>query len=217
MLFSEFIPELADKLAFKIDYDIRPRRLPTETTEILGITLQKLNDITAGEKGFFDIISSLNEKKATELQVELKVLAATFQKDLGLESLTVALNLLFNAEAFIAEQDEVTALEYTALLGSAAFENFLVSNTESYQRLINLSKLVESDLDVKVVQLTYFLKSRYDAEWAYEDSKTLTLGEVDALYDFLLQESNKGQPVVKNNKQQEELSVEEELKKTSSV
>lgn len=81
---------------------------------------------------------------------------------------------------------------YMDILDSGDYADFLVKNTETYQKIADLSKMIESDLSIKWVTVTFFLMSRYYADWDFDKTARLPMSVIDKVYEFYLQELNKG-------------------------
>lgn len=235
MIFEEFIKDLSSKLPFGVTFDVRPSKRATgkPTTLIEGIEVNIYDDVSVSEKWFFDILDELNQTKAIELQVEMKLLGVAlfeeFNKDengkpitdedkLIIVSLSDAINLLFNAVDFLESLPNKTKAEkelkqrYSALLESKQHDSFVIRHTENYEKLANLSKMVQTNHALKWMSVTFFLMARLDGEWSFSDTASLTVAELDEVYKWIELERNKGvapgDPII------EVMSEEEELKKT---
>lgn len=237
MLFSEFLKDLATQLPFGVDFNVRPsKRKAKNTLEVVdGIEIPIYNDVSVAEKWFFEIIDNMNQGKAVELQVEMKQLSLAFMKYVdddiekakknkeklkygSVDNLSHAIGLLFRPSDLLDElDDDKLRDQYVALLASTTYENFLISHTDDYTKLANLSQLVQTAHNVVWVKTTFFLKSRFDGEWEFEDTATLTVDELAKFKDIMELEANKGVKPEVLVEETEELSDEEQLKKTSKT
>ena len=237
MLFSEFLKDLASQLPFGVDFDVRPSKRKADQTLIVvpGIEIPIYNDVNVAEKWFFEIIDNMNQGKAVELQVEMKQLSLAFMKHVdeavekakkdkdkikygAVDNLSHAIGLLFRPSDLLDELNDTKVKEqYVALLASTAYENFLISHTDDYQKLANLSQLVQTAHNVVWVKATFFLKSRFDAEWQFADTATLTVEELEKVREIMELEANKGVKPEALAEETEDLTDEEQLKKTSKT
>ncbi len=85
---------------------------------------------------------------------------------------------------------------YTVILNSDEYSKFILENNETYQKIADLSKLVESDLSIQWLIVTFFLQSRFDENWSFDKTARLPIGKCNAIYKFYELEANKGEEIV---------------------
>ena len=177
-------------------------------------------------------------------QIEIKLLAARLKDKFDkIPTLAEAINLLFRPTEIIGEIDQnltkakddlakektkaikeilqegIADLEarkeyYTELLNSDEFNDFLVTNSDVYERIAALLKLIESDLAVKWVIVTFFLMSRFDGDWNFDKTARLPMSVVDRIYDFYRRELNKGKEIEEEPEVEVISEDEDDLKKS---
>jgi len=88
--------------------------------------------------------------------------------------------------------DDKTKAKLEDALNSPEYESFLLSNTSELQRLGEAAKLVEDDLTIDWLKVTFFLMSRYSGEWTLGKTAALTTSRIKQIVDFIELESNGG-------------------------
>lgn len=138
-----------------------------------------------------------------------------------IDNLNDALGLLFNPVSFLASiKDEITEAQkeadeeqnpilkeillkpiaetqarfdrYKDLLNSDVYSDFILVQTESYKKIADLSKMVESELSVQWVIVTFFMMSRCNEDWGFDRTARMPRAAIQEIYDFYVLESNKG-------------------------
>lgn len=214
---------------------------------IPGMELNRYNDLTVAETWFGNIVQELNNKKSAEVQIELKLLAAKLKDTIpSIKSIAHSLGLLFKPVDFLAEiKEQLNAAQadidaeknpvmkkilseatqdtqdmydmYREVLDSEAYSNFFINNTESYQKIADLTKLVENDLSIKWVIVTFFLMSRFDGDWSFDRTARLPMSVIDKVYEFYKKEANKGLDTIDIEVPDEEIAAPDKDEKTGKV
>lgn len=151
--------------------------------------------------------------KPVKLIADLKTELEQGKKDIKAEKNPILKEILTKA----SEETEKKVEQYTKLLNDDEYSDFIFQNSESYQKIADLSKLVESDLAIKWMIVTFFLMSRYDGDWDFNKTARLPMSIIDKVYEFYKREANKGQDSINLELPSNEVAVPDKDEKTGKV
>lgn len=177
--FTEYfqIQALKDRLPFQIDFEIKPTT--SEHMEVVaGFEFPVLNDLTSRESWFLEAVESLNGSRTNELQLSLRNLSRKLQKACDLESVSDAVNLLFNPT------DELVATE--------SYQQFNDDNDKEIRRLVELFRLAQDSNAINWLRVTFFILSRVRSDWSLGETAGLTNKQIQEIITFISKEANGG-------------------------
>ncbi|MGV2830587.1 hypothetical protein [Myxosarcina sp. GI1(2024)] len=168
---------LRDKLPFSIDFEISPAENGV-TENVAGFEFPVYDELLSREAWFFEAIESMNGSKTSELQLAIRNLAKKLMTTCGLESMSDAI-----AQLFEPSEELVVTGEY---------QKFEDDNATDIKRLVELFRLAQNNQAVNWLRVTFFLLSRYDAEWTLGKTASLRNSQINAIIKFISKEANGG-------------------------
>jgi hypothetical protein len=216
MLFKEFVKSksLESKLPFELDMEVSPEFGDQPTEKVAGFELPKFGELLSRETWFLELLDSQLANRRSELQIALVQLSAKLKKELGLDNRNDALSLLFgNLPDDCQDPQDKKAKErkerYTKLLESDEYDEFILTNTEELNRIGELAKLIDSDITVNWLKISFVMLSRYDGEWSLGKTAGLPTSKINELTNFITREANGGkdpepQPQIEQSEEEDE-------------
>lgn len=193
MRFKEFISTQAmtEKLPFQLLGKIPKRWEQLEKVAIAGLDFPKMNTLIAREVWFREFLATTASNRRVELQVALFSLAKRFKEECGkgVMSDSEALKALMNITNGKAsdENGETSVVD-------EEHESFFMRHLGEFQSMLNLMQGLTDGMMERLSLATFFIVSRIDPEWEFEDTATLTAEEVEGIVDFFELESAGGKP-----------------------
>lgn len=198
MKFKEFISQQAmtEKLPFQMLGNIPKRWKDSPKEEIAGLGFPKINTLVAREVWFREFLATTVSNRRVELQISLFSLAKKFKQECGDEKMTdsQALKMLMNLANGASGENGVVNEEH---------ESFFMRHLGDFQALMNLMQGLTDGVMEKLSLATFFIASRVDPEWEFEDTATLYPQELQAIVDFIDLEANEGKPPEETNATEE--------------
>lgn len=194
MLFKDFVKAkaLEDKLPFELD--IEPIAHDGPFVKIGRFQLPQYNELLTREAWFMEVLASSVGQRRIELQIEIFSLAKLLKEELGLENDSVALKTLSELMGGDAEQPEVETEEERSkrqLLADQK-QSFFMRHLGRFTKLSDMVAATEEGAVESWMRITFFLLSRYDANWTFSNTAGLRKSEIAALINFINQEVNGG-------------------------
>lgn len=202
MLFKDFVKAkaLEDKLPF--DMDIEPIAHDGVFVNVGRFQLPQFNELLTRESWFMEVLASSVGQRRIELQIELYSLAKLIKEELQLESDSIALRVLSNLTgggnpepSYGETEDERKIREAVAVVPTEAKEAFFMRHLHRFTKLSDMAAATEEGAVEAWMRITFFLLSRYDANWSFSKTASLRKSEIDALINFINTEANGGVPL----------------------
>ena len=192
MLFKEFVSTkaLESKLPFDIDFEITPDFGSVTTASVGGYDIPTFNELLSRECWFYELLGSQLSNRRQDLQIQLTLLSQELKSKCGLERLGDALSLLLGSVPEGAEPKKKKELQ--AILDSTDYENFLLANTQELHKLGEMNKLIDDDITINWLKVTFFMLSRYSGEWTLGKTAALPTSRINEIVAFIAKESNGG-------------------------
>ncbi len=180
MLFTEFVKSkaLESRLPFAIDFEITPDTSNAPITTVAGFEFPTYNELLSREQWFFEILGSSNGNRRIDIQIELNLLAKDLKDSCKLPSLSVALESIARPSQELSDTEE--------------YQDFLLRNASRLQKIADLANLLENDLAVNWLKVTFFIMSRVNAKWTMGQSAALRPSQVNQILSFINLELNGG-------------------------
>lgn len=194
MNFKEFVKAqaVADKLPF--DLDIQPEPWDGECVMVGRFRLPKYNELLTRESWWLEYLASTLGQRRIELQIEIFSLAKLLKEELQLENDSVALKTLSELMGGENEQSEVETEEERLKREVLADQkqSFFMRHLARFTKLSDMVAATEEGAVEAWMRITFFLLSRYDANWTFSNTAGLRKSEIAALINFINQEVNGG-------------------------
>ena len=206
MKFREFITTqaMSEKLPFQLLGKIPKRWEQLEKVAIAGLEFPKMNTLIAREVWFREFLATTASNRRVELQVALFSLAKRFKEECGKgqmsdsDALKALMNLTGgrtndeNGEPVVVDEEH---------------ESFFMRHLGEFQSMLNLMQGLTDGMMERLSLATFFIVSRIDPEWEFEDTATLTADEVQGIVDFFELEAMEGKPKVNETPELEASSL----------
>lgn len=181
--FRQYVSELAlgDHLPFSVD-DIKPDFDNSVLATVAGFELHTIAELTAGEIWFFEKIVEKNAK----LQMELRQLTRKVGKDFT-QRLLIDINSIKSQNPF-----ELIFSPTPEIEADPEYKTFMDEYDEVLLRILNLSNIVGSNNAINLQKVTFFLISRFNADWDLPDTLRLRQSQIQPILDLILSEANGG-------------------------
>ena len=138
-------------------------------------------------------IAKLDEMDTSEFTDEELAEHEAKKAYLEVETLADAVNILFEPKRAVEKAtSEEQKKNYSALISSDYYSNFIKQSQSAIDKIQDITKAIQSQDAIKWVFVTYFLMSRFDADWSFEDTGDLTPEELDEVYKCIEHERTKG-------------------------
>lgn len=180
MLFTQFVQSkaLESRLPFNIDFEITPDTSNAPKTLVAGYEIPTFNELLSREQWFFEILGSSNGNRRIDIQIELNLLAKDLKDRCKLPTLAIALQSVASPSAELSESEE--------------YQDFLLNNASRLQKIADLAGLLENDLAINWLKVTFFMASRVDSTWTMSKSAALRPSQVSQILEFINLELNGG-------------------------
>jgi hypothetical protein len=178
--FSEFIKSKAitARLPFDIDFDICPCSDFERSERVAGFDFPVFNELLTREAWFFELLEEANSASNKKFKVAIKTLSSKLQLALGIESQTVALQMLLEPTA---EQ-----------IADGRYDDFMIDNSVEVEEVIDLFKQTQDNLAFNWLRVTFFIASRLNPGWTLGDTVNLRKSQISDILAFILLEANGG-------------------------
>lgn len=188
--FIQYVQQLAlsDQLPFSIGKiePLEDEGIPTAS--VSGFIFQIHNELLAREHWFFEKIVEANTKRYFEILRLQRELGKKFKAALGLETtVQKAIALMFDPTPEIRD--------------NPLYEEFEEENTDTFLKIGELGKLIQSDSVINWLKITFFINSRAVKDWDLSDTASLKSSQIQPILDLILKETNGGvvpEPVMTN-------------------
>lgn len=213
MQFEEFVKNkaLEDKLPF--DIDIKPEAWEGPFANVGRFQLPQYNELLTREAWWLEVLASTVGQRRVELQIELYSLAKLIKSELQLESDSAALKMLSQMTGGADEPPPESETEEQRQARESLNEkkqSFFMAHLNRFTKLADMAAATEEGAVEAWMRITFFLLSRYDANWSFSKTASLRKSEIDALVKFIATEANGGVPP------QEQPETEPDLGKQSA-
>lgn len=202
MDFKEFVSSkaLEAKLPFDLSFEVSPDFPDQPTEKIAGLyEVPVFNELLSREQWFFELMDSQLANRRSELQIALVQLSAKLKNELGLDNRSDALSLLFGdlpeeCKNPQTKENKKRRDQLQDILNSDQYDNFILANTEELNRIGELAKLIDNDITIKWLKVSFLMLSRYDGSWTLGKTAGLPSSKIEEMFNFLLRETNGGKP-----------------------
>ena len=177
--FTEFVQNkaLEARLPFNIDFNLET--LDTEVVETIGkLNFHIINDLTAGETFFLEIIEEYRASMANDFSVLVKRLSFALKNAMGLDTVEEAAKHILEPKKEWLEDN--------------AYLQFTIDYQSESERLLNLYRTMDNDVAMNMLMVTFFIKSRVDADWTMGKTASLPNRQLAKIKDLIAREMNGG-------------------------
>ena len=177
--FTEFVQNkaLEARLPFNIDFNLET--LDAEVTEKIGkLEFHLINDLTAGETFFLEIIEEYRATVTNDFGLLVKKLSFALKNAMGLDGIEEAAKYLLEPKAGWGETQEY--LEFT------------INYQSQMEQLLNLYRQMDNDVATDMLMVTFFIKSRANADWTMGKTASLPNRQLGKIKDLIAREMNGG-------------------------
>jgi len=190
MLFKQFVTTkaLESKLPFDLDFEISPDFGDCSKEKVAGYEIPKFNELLSREVWWFELLGSQLGNRRQELQINLTLLAQELKSKCGVERLSDAMSLLFGS---IPEENK-NKKQLQSVLDSPEYENFLLNHTQELQKIGEMAKLIDDDITINWLKVSFFMVSRYDGEWTLGKTAAMPTSRINELVKYIELEANGG-------------------------
>lgn len=200
---------IADKAPFDLDIQPEPWEGPFAT--VGRFQLARYDELLTRESWFFEIVAQKIGQRRIELQIEIFSFAKLIKEEFQLEKDADALKILSGLMVGKKTPEQETEEERKQREALEEQEQtFLMKHLDRFTKLADMANAATEGAVESWMRITFFLLSRYDANWNFSKTASLRKSEIDALLKFIAQEANGGVPL-------EEQSEEEDLGKQLSL
>lgn len=174
---------LEDKLPFVINFEIQPIAPTGATKQIGNLTFPLLSDLTMREVYIFDAIdeySGYNLHLATLERIILEM-ANTMSQAIGEKDLAKCVGYVYETPSEVQEHKN--------------FPKYLELTAPKRAELNKVGELLSNPM-VVWAKVTFFILSRVDANWTFEQTANLSKADIEAISDLIASEKAKESPEV---------------------
>jgi hypothetical protein len=179
--FERYLQRAIDESALDFDIVLKPKTWTGETVTIAGLTIPRFNELLVREAWFEGYVNR------QLLKITEAVDSDAFPEFLS--ALADYMNLPGPKEALEFLRSNNKTEEETA-----AFNLFGVFNSKLMAR-VNLANSLGGEQFILALRITFFIRSRVNANFSFGDAMELLSGEMTALTEFIQLEANKGIPL----------------------
>lgn len=178
--FNDYLQRAIDESNVGFDIDLKPKAWNGKRISIAGLSIPVFNELLVREAWF-------------EGYVNRQLLKITQSVDSGafpelLDKLAEYMKFSGPEEAFRFIRGEKTEQQV------AAFNLFATYNSQLMAR-VNLANSIGGEQFILALRITFFIRSRCDANYGFSQAMELLSGEMQELVDFIQLEANKGIPL----------------------